>query len=84
LILTGLITVSTQTALFLQEIYNMTVAPDGSDDYFDKINRGRNSTFYTCTQLFIADNFYAENLTIENSAGPFGQAIALYVRGDRC
>jgi pectinesterase len=54
------------------------------DDYFNKINRGRNSTFYTFTLLVIADDFYAENLTIENSAGPVGQAIALYVKGDRC
>jgi pectinesterase len=53
-------------------------------DYFNKINRGRNSTFYTSTLLVIADDFYAENLTIENSAGPVGQAIALYVSGDRC
>src|SRR5512133_262750 len=54
------------------------------DDYFNKINRGRNSTFYTCTFLVEADDFYAENLTIENSAGPVGQALALYVKGDRC
>jgi pectinesterase len=54
------------------------------DDYFNKINRGRNSTFYTYTLLVIADDFYAENLTIENSAGPVGQALALYVKGDRC
>jgi pectinesterase len=53
-------------------------------DYFNKINRGRNSTFYTYTLLVIADDFYAENITIENSAGPVGQAIALYVAGDRC
>jgi pectinesterase len=53
-------------------------------DYFDKINRGRNSTFFTYTLLVIADDFCAENITIENSAGPVGQAIALYVRGDRC
>jgi pectinesterase len=53
-------------------------------DFFSKINRGRNSTFYTYTLLVIADDFYAENLTIENSAGPVGQAIALYVYGDRC
>jgi pectinesterase len=53
-------------------------------DYFSKINRGRNSTFYTYTVLIEADDFYAENLTIENSAGPVGQAIALSVRGDRC
>jgi pectinesterase len=53
-------------------------------DFFGKINRGRNSTFYTYTLLVEADDFYAENLTIENSAGSVGQAIALNVRGDRC
>jgi pectinesterase len=53
------------------------------NDYFNKINRGRNSTFYTYTLLVIADDFYAENLTIENTAGAVGQALALYVMGDR-
>jgi len=59
-----------------------TIATYG--DYFGKINRGRNSTFYTYTFLVVADDFYAENLTIENSAGPVGQAVALHVSGDRC
>ena len=54
------------------------------DDYFDKINRGRNSTFYTYTMMVEANDFYAENLTIENTAGPIGQAVALHVEGDRC
>ena len=31
-----------------------------------------------------ADDFYAENLTIENTARPVGQAVALHVEGDRC
>ena len=53
-------------------------------DYFNKINRGRNSTFFTYSMLVEADDFYAENLTIENSAGPVGQAVALNVTGDRC
>ena len=53
-------------------------------DYFGKINRGRNSTFYTYTLLIEADDFYAENLTIENNAGSVGQAVALHVSGDRC
>jgi len=53
-------------------------------DYFGKINRGRNSTFYTYTLLVEADDFYAENLTIENNAGQVGQAVALHVSGDRC
>lgn len=54
------------------------------NDFFNKINRGRNSTFYTYTLLVDADDFYAENLTIENSAGPVGQGVALHVKGDRC
>ncbi len=54
------------------------------DDYFDRINRGRNSTFYTYTLMIEADDFYAENLTIENTAGPVGQAVALHIEGDRC
>ncbi len=54
------------------------------DDYFNKINRGRNSTFFTYTLAIEADDFYAENLTIENSAGSVGQAVALHVEGNRC
>lgn len=53
-------------------------------DFFSKINRGRNSTFYTYTFLVEADDFFAENLTFENSAGPVGQAVALHVNGNRC
>lgn len=54
------------------------------DDYFKKINKGRNSTFYTATLLVQGNDFHAENLTIENTAGPVGQAIALAVGADRC
>lgn len=54
------------------------------DDHFNKIGRGRNSTFMTYTFLVEADDFYAENLTIENTAGPVGQAVALHVEGNRC
>ncbi|WP_303919872.1 pectinesterase family protein [Draconibacterium sediminis] len=54
------------------------------DDYFDKINRGRNSTFFTYTLKVEADDFNAENLTISNAAGPVGQAVALHVEGNRC
>jgi len=53
-------------------------------DYFDKINRGRNSTFYTSTLKVDASDFVLENITVENSAGPVGQALALNVEGDRC
>lgn len=54
------------------------------DDYFDKINRGRNSTFYTYTLKVEANDFRLENMTVENIAGPVGQAVALHVEGDRC
>lgn len=54
------------------------------DDHFAKMERGKNSTFYTYTLMVEADDFHAENLTIENGAGPVGQAVALHVEGDRC
>lgn len=54
------------------------------DDHFNKINRGRNSTFYTYTLKVEAGDFRMENITVENTAGPVGQALALYVEGDRC
>src|SRR5680860_1204352 len=53
------------------------------DDYFDKINLGRNSTFHTPTFLVQGNDFYAVNLTIENTAGEVGQAVALAVNADR-
>lgn len=54
------------------------------DDYFDKTDRGRNSTFYTYTLKVEANDFILENITVENTAGPVGQAVALHVEGDRC
>lgn len=53
------------------------------DDHFDKINRGRNSTFHTATLQVDGDDFQAVNLTVKNTAGPVGQAIALAVNADR-
>ncbi len=40
-------------------------------------------TFRTPTVQIDADDFSAENLTFENSAGPVGQALAVRVDGDR-
>jgi len=54
------------------------------NDFFNKINRGRNSTFYTWTLKIEASDFRLENITVENSSGPVGQAVALHVEGDRC
>ncbi|HUL53302.1 MAG TPA: pectinesterase family protein, partial [Opitutaceae bacterium] len=40
-------------------------------------------TFRTPTALIDADDFTVENLTLENAAGPKGQALAVRVDGDR-
>jgi pectinesterase len=40
-------------------------------------------TFRTPSTIIDADDFTAENITFENSAGPVGQALALRVDGDR-
>jgi len=40
-------------------------------------------TFNTPSTTIDADDFTAENLTFENSAGPVGQALAIRVDGDR-
>jgi pectinesterase len=47
------------------------------DDYFNKVNLGINSTFYTYTLLVEGDQFIAQNLTIKNASGEVGQAVAL-------
>lgn len=53
------------------------------DDHFSKINLGRNSTFHTYTMLVEANDMILKNLTIQNSAGPIGQAVTLHVDADR-
>lgn len=52
-------------------------------DFFDSIALGRNSTFHTYTLKVAGNDFSAANLTIENTAGPVGQAVALHVEADR-
>lgn len=52
-------------------------------DHFTKINRGRNSTFYTATLAVEADDFVGKNFTVSNAAGDVGQAIALSVNANR-
>jgi len=50
--------------------------------YLDGNDKHR--TFTTYTVLVAGDDFTADNLTIENAAGPVGQAVVLHVEGDRC
>jgi pectinesterase len=40
-------------------------------------------TFRTASTVIDADDFSAENITFENSAGPVGQALAIRIDGDR-
>ncbi|MFB9862829.1 pectin esterase [Rufibacter immobilis] len=51
------------------------------DDYSGK---GNINTFTSYTVLVQGNEFRAQNLTFENSAGPVGQAVALHVEADRC
>ncbi|UJF28990.1 pectinesterase family protein [Kaistella sp. 97-N-M2] len=53
------------------------------DDHFKKIGLGRNSTFFTPTLLVEGNDAILKNLTIENSAGDIGQAIALTINANR-
>ncbi len=55
------------------------------DDYASKKNRfdQEMGTAGSSTCYIFPDDFYAENITFENSAGPVGQAVACYVDGDR-
>lgn len=50
------------------------------DDYSGK---GNHNTFTSWTFKVMGDDFYAENITFENSAPMLGQAVALHVEADR-
>jgi len=50
-------------------------------DYAGKENMG---TFRSYSLKILGDDIAVENMTIENSAGEVGQAVALHVEGDRC
>ena len=50
----------------------------------DATGKDKYTTYTSYTLLVQANDFTAENLTIENTAGRVGQAVALHVEGDRC
>lgn len=56
------------------------------DDFAQKPNRfgEETSTSGSATIYLYAPDFYAENITFQNTAGPVGQAVACFVSGDRC
>jgi pectinesterase len=49
----------------------------------DYSGRGKLTTFTSFTAKISGNRFYAENITFVNSAGPVGQAVALYVDADK-
>ena len=49
----------------------------------DAFGRDKYSTYNSYTVLVQGNDFSAENLTIQNTAGRVGQAVALHVKGDR-
>lgn len=49
----------------------------------DAAGTKKNGTFWTYTLKVQGNDFRAENLTIENTAGQVGQAVALHVEADR-
>jgi pectinesterase len=49
----------------------------------DYSGRGKLNTFNSFTAKISGNRFYAQNITFANTAGPVGQAVALYVDADK-
>ncbi len=49
----------------------------------DYSGKGKHTTFTSYTAKISGNRFRAENITFANTAGPVGQALALYVDGDK-
>ncbi|RYD80319.1 MAG: pectinesterase [Sphingobacteriales bacterium] len=52
-------------------------------DFNDFSGRGKLTTFTSYAVKISGNRFRAENITFKNSAGPVGQALALYVNADK-
>lgn len=52
--------------------------------YDDYSGKGKMETFDSYTVKVLGNDIKFKNLTIENTAGRVGQAVALHVEGDRC
>jgi pectinesterase len=61
------------------------VGEDGTViSYNDFSGKGKMETFDSYTLKIMGNDITLENLIIENTAGRVGQAVALYIEGDRC
>lgn len=63
---------------FIGESANRTIIT-----FNDYSGRGKTNTFTSYTAKISGNRFIAENITFANSAGPVGQALALYVDADK-
>lgn len=50
----------------------------------DALGKDKFSTYTSYTVLVQGNDFTAENLTIQNTSGRVGQAVALHIESDRC
>jgi pectinesterase len=70
---------SKDSTIITNNDYSGKDLPSGADPF----GRTKFSTFSSFTMLVQGDDIIIENLTIENTAGRVGQAVALHVEGDR-
>lgn len=75
----SLIGESAETTIITGDDFSGKANPGGKD----RFGQDNFSTYTSYTVLVSANDFTAENLTIENTAGRVGQAVALQVEGDR-
>lgn len=76
----SLIGESKEHTIITNNDYSGKPVPGGNDVF----GKDKFSTYTSFTVLVNGDDFIAENLTIENTAGRVGQAVALHAEGDRC
>ena len=75
----SLIGESKDSTIITWDDYSGKTNPGGTDAY----KKDKFSTYTSYTVLVQGNDFIAENLTIQNTAGRVGQAVALHVDADR-
>lgn len=76
----SLIGESADNTIITNNDYSGKAVPGGKDAF----GKDKMSTYTSYTVLVQGNDFRAENLTIANTAGRVGQAVALHVEADRC
>ncbi len=76
----SLIGEDTKNTIITNADYSGKANPGGTDAF----GKDKFTTYTSYTVLVQGNDCMIENLTIENTAGAVGQAVALHVEGDRC